>query len=167
MNITRTITTTAGAIALSLIGIVAFADSSSDSTWKPPLATDSALVKRGEYMVNNVVLCIDCHSPRNNRGEFIPEKHLTGSVLGFAPSVPMPAWAAAAPSIAGMPDGWTEEQTVHFLMSGERPNNLPPPRPPMPPYRLSQADAESVVAYLHSLSSTADNNRSSPPLATR
>ena len=107
------------------------------------------LVERGSYLVNQVGMCNDCHSPRGERGEFLPRKLLTGSVLGFAPTVPMPVWAPAAPAIAGL-EGFTTEQAVHFFMTGERPSGTPA-RPPMPEYRLNQEDAQAVVAYLKSL----------------
>jgi len=151
MKTYRSIVIAASVVVLSTIGIVAFAESSSQPTNKKHFSENPQLVKRGEYMVHNVVLCIDCHSPRGERGEFIEGRHLTGSVLGFAPSVPMPAWAPAAPPIAGMPAGWSEDALVQFLRTGERPYNLPSVRPPMPPYRLNQADAEAVAAYLHAL----------------
>lgn len=106
------------------------------------------LLERGRYLIFNVAGCVDCHSPMNERGEFIAGKHLTGAVLAFAPTVPMP-WAPAAPSIAGL-EGYTDEQAVKFLMTGERPNGVPP-RPPMPAYRLNAEDARAVVAYLKSL----------------
>ncbi|MEJ1973604.1 MAG: hypothetical protein WDM96_14425 [Lacunisphaera sp.] len=61
----------------------------------------------------------------------------------------MPAWAPAAPAIAGL-EGFTTEQAVKFLMTGERPSGVAP-RPPMPEYRMNRDDAQAVVAYLKSL----------------
>lgn len=109
---------------------------------------NDALIRRGQYLVHNVAGCIDCHSPRDEKGQFIADKHLTGSVLPFAPTVPMP-WSPAAPAIAGF-EGYTSEQAVKFLMTGERPSGVPP-LPPMPAYRLNKEDAKAVVAYLKSL----------------
>lgn len=117
----------------------------------PALAASSAddpLLARGRYLVFDVAGCIDCHSPRNEQGEFIADQHLTGAVLPFAPLVPMP-WAPAAPSIAGL-DGYTTEQAVKFLMTGERPSGAPA-LPPMPAYRFNAEDARAVVAFLRSL----------------
>lgn len=94
-------------------------------------------------------MCADCHSPRGERGVFIAGKEYTGAPLGFAPTVPMPAWADSAPFIAGLPN-YTTEQAVKFFMTGDRPTGIPA-RPPMPAYRMNQADAEAVVAYLKSL----------------
>lgn len=106
------------------------------------------LIERGRIFVHNTGMCTDCHSPRDEKGQFIEGKHLMGSVLTFAPTVPMP-WAPAAPMIAGL-EGYTNEQAVKFLMTGERPSGTPP-RPPMPAYRLQEDDARAVVAYLKSL----------------
>lgn len=100
---------------------------------------------RGRYLVEQVGLCSDCHSPRNERGEFVPERWLEGSALPFQPTVPMP-WAPAAPRIKGLPS-LSDEQAVHFLVHGELPGGRLP-RPPMPPFRFSPQDARDVVAYL-------------------
>jgi mono/diheme cytochrome c family protein len=60
-------------------------------------------------------------------------------------------WASFAPRLAGLPAGYTQEQIVHFLMTGERPDGRPGPLPPMPAYRFEREDAEAIVAYLKSL----------------
>lgn len=110
--------------------------------------TKSPAIERGRYLVHQVAMCVDCHSPRGEKGVFIADQHLTGAPLGFAATGPMP-WAPFAPAIAGM-DNYTAEQAVKFFMTGERPSGMPV-LPPMPEYRLNQADAEAVVAYLKSL----------------
>src|SRR5690606_8785616 len=66
------------------------------------------LVERGNYLVNNVGMCADCHTPRNERGEFLMQLWLEGSALPFQPTVPMP-WSPAAPPIAGL-RSMTDEQ---------------------------------------------------------
>ncbi len=150
MNTSRSLLVTGAAIALALCGLVALADSVGSS--KPPTpGPHSAQVKRGEYLVHGVGLCIDCHSPRARDGSFLEGRHLTGSPIPFAPTAPMPAWANSAPAIAGLPPGWDDAAMVRYLTTGERPNNMPPTRPPMPPYRMSRADAEAVTAYIRSL----------------
>lgn len=106
------------------------------------------LLERGKYLVHRAALCIDCHSPRDEKGQFVETKHLSGSVLGFAATVPMP-WAPAAPSLIGL-TGYTNDQAVKFLMTGVRPSGAPP-LPPMPAYRFDEKDAKAIVAYLKSL----------------
>ena len=115
--------------------------------------SDSAILNRGKYLVENIGMCADCHSPRNERGEFIAEAHLGGAALGFAPLMPMPVWAPVAPPIAGLPT-MTDEQAVAFFMSAQRPDGSVP-RPPMPAYHLSKDDAVAITTYLKSLSPSA------------
>lgn len=112
-------------------------------------SADAALIARGDYLIEKIGLCADCHSPRNQRGEFIREAYLGGAPLGFAPTVPMPVWAPTAPPIAGLPT-MTDAQAVKFLMTGERPDGSQP-RPPMPAFRYNEEDARAAVAYLRSL----------------
>lgn len=109
--------------------------------------TDPQLI-RGRYLVEHIGLCADCHSPRNEKGEFVREQWLKGAALPFQPMVPMP-WAQAAPPLAGLPS-MTTEQAVTFMQTGKRPDGTTP-RPPMPEFRFNEADANAVVAYLKSL----------------
>lgn len=115
----------------------------------PPAAksTTAAQIARGKYLVENVGMCGDCHSPRNEKGEFIKGKWLHGTTLDFKATVPMP-FADIAPPIAGLP-GIDEELAVGFMMGKER--DVLPMRPPMPLYQLNRADAVAVVKYLKSL----------------
>lgn len=106
-------------------------------------------IAHGEYLVKAIGQCGDCHSPMNEKGEFIPGKWLQGKKLQFASIVPMPVWADTSPNIAGLP-GWNHEKAVQFFMTGLAPNGQPA-RPPMPEYKMNRADAEAVVAYLESL----------------
>lgn len=105
-------------------------------------------IAHGQYLVEHVGMCGDCHTPRNAKGEMDTSRWLAGADLAFAPIRPMP-WANSAPRLAGMP-GWTEAEIVRFLATGVNLKGAQP-KPPMPPYRFSRADAEAVAAYLKSL----------------
>jgi mono/diheme cytochrome c family protein len=111
--------------------------------------TVETTLARGRYIVENVGLCADCHTPRTEKGEFDRSRWLLGSALPFQPTVPMP-WSQVAPPIAGLPT-MTEAQGIVFLTTGKRPDGTLP-RPPMPEFRLNASDASAVVAYLKSLS---------------
>lgn len=106
-------------------------------------------IERGEYIVRNVGMCADCHTPRDAKGVLIESAWLKGAPLDFRPLHPMP-FATQAPRIAGMPSGYTPERLASFLQTGTRADGSPA-RPPMPGYRLSPEDAAAVVAYLRSL----------------
>jgi mono/diheme cytochrome c family protein len=105
-------------------------------------------VARGKYLVTQVGMCVDCHSPRDQKGQLIEEKALQGAPIMFNPAVEMP-WAGTAPPIAGL-DGWTDAQAIKFLTTGVDKDGKQP-RPPMPPYRFNKSDAADVTAYLRSL----------------
>jgi len=107
------------------------------------------LLARGKYLVENLGMCRDCHSPRNEKGEFISGRHLAGAPLDFQPLHPVPNWAPAAPPIAGLP-GWSTAEAIRFFMTGVAKDGKPA-SPPMPQYRMSRQDAEAVAAYLKSL----------------
>jgi mono/diheme cytochrome c family protein len=122
----------------------------SASAGEPASKSKDPRVARGKYLVENVGMCADCHSPRNEKGEYVKGQWLWGAPLGFKNTVPMPRWAQAAPPIAGLPAGWTEQQAIVFLTTGKAPDGQPAD-PPMPEYRMSKEDAAAVVAYLRSL----------------
>ena len=106
-----------------------------------------ASVARGKYIVNNVAMCPTCHSPAAVRSE--EPRVLVGGPVPFRPTVPTDDWAEMAPRLAGSPPG-TNEEIVRLLMTGISRTGRRP-RPPMPQFRMTRADAESVVAYLRSL----------------
>ena len=113
-----------------------------------PAAAADDNVARGRYLVENVATCWRCHSPVNASGERDRSRWLLGGQVGMTPTVPSD-WAIVAPRLAGSPPG-TDEQFVHLLMTGISRNGHYL-RPPMPQFRLSQADAEAVLAYLKAL----------------
>jgi len=112
-------------------------------------ATSAAMLARGKYLVEDVGLCGDCHTPHNEKGEPVAGQLFKGATLPFKPIVPMPVWADKASNIAGLP-GWEKDAAIKFLMTGIAYNGLPG-RPPMPQYRFNQQDATAIVAYLKSL----------------
>ncbi len=113
----------------------------------------AALLERGAYLTNAVAGCNDCHTPLTPLG---PDraKRLWGADLPFEPKegsiFSILPFAANAPAIAGLPDGYSTEQFARLLRTGLKPNGLPP-IPPMPQYRMNQADARAIAAYVASL----------------
>lgn len=117
----------------------------------PEALTGDALLARGEYLVEGVVLCGDCHTPR---AEGSMEPDLTRRLQGATIPMPPPL-ATVAPPLAGLPANYTEEQFIAFLQTGVRPDGTHP-MPPMPPYRLNEEDARAVSAYIASLPRAAE-----------
>ncbi len=114
----------------------------------PAAPAPDGQIHRGKYLVENVGMCAECHTPKTDKGDYDRTQWLQGNLLDFKPTVLMP-FAAVAPPIAGMP-GFTDEQALKFLetgidVTGKR------AMPPMPQYRFNPDDAQAVLAYLRSL----------------
>jgi mono/diheme cytochrome c family protein len=106
-------------------------------------------IQKGEYLVKHVAMCVQCHTPREDNGELDHMQLLQGARVPVPSPFPNQQWAFQAPRIAGLPS-WTEEDAIRFLQTGKNPNGYSP-RPPMPPFRMTQEDATAVVVYLKSL----------------
>jgi hypothetical protein len=111
-----------------------------------PAAADPALVARGEYLANSVAMCVQCHSGRDAAGHIIEAEKFKGGAIPFKSPWPSEEWAYRAPAIAGLP-GMTDAQVIALLTEGKG-LDRPAPRRPMPPFRLSLADAQAIIAYL-------------------
>jgi len=112
-------------------------------------AKDGSAIARGEYIVNNVAVCSQCHTPRDAEGR--PEKAhwLEGASVWLQSADPVGNWPQQAPRIAGALPG-TDDEMVTLLTTGiwRTGTYL---RPPMPQFRMSRPDAEAVIAYLKSV----------------
>jgi cytochrome c553 len=111
-----------------------------------PAQAQPSPVQHGDYLVNRAILCGDCHSPHGAEGT---DRELTGAP--FPGPKDDPGFATYAPSLRGLPAGYTQEAVAVLLQTGIRPNGSKPRRP-MPGFRLDAADAHAVAAYLASLS---------------
>lgn len=114
-----------------------------------PGSAPPSAVERGRYLVHEVAMCVQCHTPRDHEGNLIRLRLLHGEAVPFESPFPGLEWAVRAPHIAGLP-GYTPEQGVRLLTEGITASGGRP-RAPMPPFRMTREDAEAVVAYLKSL----------------
>ena len=112
----------------------------------PPAQNPAALVAQGEYLANRVAMCVQCHSPRDAQGNVMLSQRFHGGAIPVQSPYPNRQFAAQAPNIAGLP-GFTDDQIIALLTEG-RATDRDPPRPPMPPFRMSRQDAQAIVAYL-------------------
>lgn len=114
-------------------------------------ADKAAQIERGNYLANNVALCVVCHSPKDEQGNPIHNQAFHGGVIPARATYPsMKAWASNAPALGPMAGG-VPDDVVYLLQTGIWRPTGQSPRPPMPPFRLSEEDAKAVVAYLRSL----------------
>jgi len=145
--------------AVLVIGVALAAVAAPPNTPSSPAAAKDAparpappagsLVERGRYLVHDVSLCVQCHSPRDESGNLIETKFLTGGRILFASPYPGRPWAYQAPNIRGL-IGYTEEEGIRLLTQGLTRGGTPP-LPPMHRFHMTAEDARAVVAYLKSL----------------
>jgi mono/diheme cytochrome c family protein len=110
----------------------------------------SARAGQGKYIVDQVAMCAECHTPRDPDGRLRRAEYLKGAPVPVkAPPFPQMKWAVKAPAIAGLP-GYSPEQAIRLLTEGITADGRTP-YPPMPQFRFTRSDAEAVVAYLKSL----------------
>lgn len=136
-------------VVLGLVLAVFCAAALSSASPQPQSEASEAQLERGRYLVQQVGICGDCHTPKDDRGQPVEAKALQGARIMFKPTVPMPNWGEFAPPIVGLP-GFTDAQAITFLTTGKNVSGKFG-APPMPPYRFDKKDAAAVVAYLRSL----------------
>ena len=112
-------------------------------------AAGASEVARGKYLVENVAMCVECHTPRNERGELKHDAWLHGAPIWIRPVAKIPNWADHAPALAGFPS-LSEEEGERVLEKGTGPEGEEL-RPPMHIYHMNHADAKAIIAYLKSL----------------
>jgi len=114
-------------------------------------------LERGRYLVNGILACGNCHTPKNSAGVPIMDKELSG---GLAFSVP--PFKATAPNITPDPEtgigSWTDEEIKRALIEGIRPNHGRLPGAPLAAVMAVNfykaflpRDLDAVVAYLRSV----------------
>ena len=118
----------------------------------PGVVKADSQLDRGDYLMNGVVACGNCHTPKGPDGHALADQELSGGLV-----IEAPAFRAVAPNIT--PDNatgigrWTDEQLVNAIRNGIRPDGttIGPPMP-IPFYRnMSDADARAIVAYMRSV----------------
>jgi mono/diheme cytochrome c family protein len=114
-----------------------------------PAASQDALIARGQYLVDQVGMCSECHTPRDANGNLEKSHYLQGAPIWIMPVHPTTNWAMRAPALAGF-EGFTDAQGETILEKGVGPNGLTI-QPPMHIYHMNHADAQAIIAYLRSL----------------
>jgi len=111
----------------------------------------SDLVKRGDYLVNGLLTCGNCHTPKGPTGD-IMEKAFSGGL-----TFDEPPFKVTAPNIT--PDketgigNWTDAQIKTLMRKGVRPNGVQAAMiMPSDFYEImTERDLNAVVAYLRTL----------------
>jgi mono/diheme cytochrome c family protein len=108
-----------------------------------------SLVARGKYIVEGLSRCGQCHTPREMNGTLDNSHELQGASVWLKSAEPVEDWPLQAPRIGGIPPG-TDAEMIKLLTTGMWRDGKPL-REPMPQFRMTESDAEAVVAYLKSL----------------
>jgi cytochrome c553 len=121
-------------------------------------ATAESSTERGGYLVNTIMACGNCHSPRDAEGRTIAEKAFSGGGLTFT----TPAFIATAPNIT--PDvetgigSWSDAEIKRALVEGMRPGHghlAGVPLAAIMPASFYKAllpdDLDAIVAYLRTV----------------
>jgi hypothetical protein len=106
-------------------------------------------VTRGKYLVENVAMCGECHTPRDSSGSLDRSRFLQGAPVPWGPQGSNPNWPLTAPRIGGTPPA-SDADMVKLLTTGIWTTGRPL-RFPMMPFRMNERDAKSIVAYLKSV----------------
>ncbi len=109
-------------------------------------------VARGRYLVEQVAMCGECHTPRDADGNLDRSRWLQGARIWIEPVHTTYNWAEWAPRLAGLPS-YADEQAEDVLEKGIGPHGVPI-RPPMHIYHMNHSDAVAIIAYLRSLHSS-------------
>jgi mono/diheme cytochrome c family protein len=116
----------------------------------------SDAVKRGDYLVNTIMTCGNCHTPKG------PPAAVAGKDFSGGLSWDEPPFKVTAPNIT--PDketgigSWTDEQIITLLRTGKRPNGVQIAEVmPTAFYGIvTDADMKAIVAYLRTLKPVAN-----------
>jgi len=113
---------------------------------------DEAVLARGAYLVEGIVACGNCHTPRNADATANENLRLAG---GFV--IEEPEFTAYAPNITQDRETgigtWSDEEIMRAIREGVRPDGtiMGPPMP-VPSYRgMSDSDVRAIVAYLRTV----------------
>jgi len=111
----------------------------------------SDLVKRGDYLVNGILTCGNCHTPKGPTGD-IKEKAFSGGL-----SWDEPPFKATAPNITQDKEtgigAWSDADIKKLMRTGLLPNgvHIAMVMPTGFYHIMSERDLDAVVAYLRTL----------------
>jgi len=111
----------------------------------------SDLVKRGDYLVNTIMTCANCHTPKGPTGD-IAEKAFSGGLSWDEPPFKVTASNITQDKETGI-GSWTDAQIKTLLRTGKRPNGVQIAEVmPTAFYGIiSDRDMNAIVAYLRTI----------------
>lgn len=112
------------------------------------IAQDAALLERGSYLVNAVMACDGCHTPRGPAGLDMTKRFSGGFQVWDEPEYLVRGSNISQDRETGI-GGWTVNDVKRLLTDGSRPNGVPVVHQmPYPFYKiLTPRDLEAVAVY--------------------
>lgn len=112
----------------------------------------SPLLQRGDYLVNTVLACGNCHSPKGPPAAIAGKEFSGGNVVFDEPPFTVTASNITMDKETGL-GGWTDAQIKTLMRTGVRPNGVQIAGiMPTAFYGiLTERDMDAVVAYLRTL----------------
>ncbi len=141
---------TGAALLLASVGLVRA--SASAATAAPVTIEIQGIagnVEHGRYIVENIAMCVECHSDRDPAGNIIDSTRFHGGPVPVRPPW-LNDWAIRAPRNAGLP-GYDDAQAMRLLTEGAIGRDGRQLRLPMPRFHMSQQDAADVIAFMRTL----------------
>lgn len=117
----------------------------------PPSPPASDPLGRGEYLVESIVGCGNCHHGRDDEGQFVPGMEYAGNFV-----IAEGGFTAYAPNITPDPETgigqWTDREIERAIREGiNRDGRVMGPPMAFPYYReISSNDMAAIIAYLRS-----------------
>jgi mono/diheme cytochrome c family protein len=108
-------------------------------------------VERGSYLVNTIMTCGNCHSPKGPNGD-IPGKNFSGGLRFNAPPFDVTAPNITPDKETGI-GSWSDADIKKLLLTGIAPNGVPiAVAMPTGFYGiLLPSDLDAIIAYLHTI----------------
>ena len=127
---------------LMIAGLLALAGSASAQT----------PVERGKYLVNTILTCQNCHTPKGERGAPIYERDLSNGLTFDEPPFKVTASNITQDKETGI-GNWSDADIKKALQKGERPNGVKLAAiMPFDFYEIfTPGDLNAVVAYLRTV----------------
>ncbi len=114
-------------------------------------------LERGDYLVNTILACGNCHTPRDAKGEVIKDEALSGGRLFSTPAFVVTT-SNITPDVETGIGSWSDADIERALIEGIRPAHHRLPGVPLAaimPANFYKAllpeDLDAIVAYLRSV----------------
>jgi mono/diheme cytochrome c family protein len=121
-------------------------------------AAAETLLERGSYLVNAVMACDGCHTPRGPGGAFVMEKRFSGGSQTWDEPAFVVKGSNITPDLDTGIGVWSEDDLKRALIGGVRPAHARLGGAPLAPqmtfrfYKILTArDLDAVVAYVRSV----------------